>query len=1087
MRPGMIVLYCVLSLIALSVAAQPQLHRIGIDDGLPNNSIYDLLQDNEGFIWLATTDSGLLRYDGYNFIEVPILLQEEQINAIQLDAGKLLLDDDDRLWVGTWGLGISRLGADRTTITRFLADGFQIQAIHLDKQGYVWVGTTAGLFRISPNDDIKQVGASDAVTPLLHQRVWSVAEDDAGVVWIGTTLGLHAWTKNEGLSVGKQLYPDASATSRTNEIRSLLYAHDRLWVGGRLGLSAISLPQWEIATFPVKGDGISDASPIINRIQQAPDHQLLLATYEGVFRFNPTTNIYTQFRQESALLPSLNVRSILTDRSGLLWMGTRHSGLFYTSYRRNAFSSVVELENSPLAEQFGFSVTSVDATDPDALWFGTSERLYRLTYQDSRIQSYETFSRVNKIVTSPQGKVYIATDGGLFRYNELQDTIEVDTQPFTHLLNSRPIIRDMIFLDDDQAWFGLWGQGLVFFNWQTLQARQFLSELNNELIGDVVQAMRRMPDNTIWVGTRYSGLFQFDKQGKLRQKNIDNLADLPSNTIQCLETDQQGVLIICTNRGLLLWDYVHNNTERFTMQEGLSSHQIIGALHENKRTWLLSDNGLNLISPDYQPILSFSRRDGLTATEMNFGSISVASNGVIYAGTLQGISMIEPSQISVNQYAPRPKITSLRVNHGDIQPLFYSTEFPKTQLQPNETSLEINFSAMVFNDVSQNSYQYRLVGFDDEWIDGGHRTYAFYPKLSPGNYEFQLLAMNNHGVTSEHYESLFIKVVPHWWQRTLFHWLFGLMLVLLLIGFHRYRLQYVRQVNQLLQQSVKEKAKSQLMLESKVTERTHALEQSATALSIRSQQLEESMQELAQSNARLKQLNQIKDEFISTVSHELRTPLTSIRGALGLINSKAIPTDSASYSSLVTTALHNSERLSQLINDLLDVQKFEAGKFTLELCDTNVNQLVQKTVKDIDQFAHNFQVQVLVTIPEQMITVQADPMRLRQVIDNLLSNAIKFSTAGSTVNLRLIALANGFRVEVEDHGQGIPLSFQSRVFEKFSQADAADNRKSDGSGLGLVICKNIVESHQGTIGFHSEFGQGTVFWFELPGVCVSQP
>ncbi|MCH8536398.1 MAG: hypothetical protein LAT66_01385 [Alkalimonas sp.] len=1074
-------LLCLICFATTTLEARPQLHRIGIDDGLPNSTIYDLVQDKQGYLWLATTDSGLLRYDGYDFIKVPLLLDSEQSELIQPDAGDLLLDQQQRLWVATWGHGVTRLDANRKGRSRFLSDGYQVQSLLADRQGYIWAGTTTGLFRITPDDEVEQIGGVDQGTSLLHQRVWSLTEADDGSIWIGTSQGVHRWSATEGLQPGRTLYPAQTALSRQNEVRALLFHEQRLWVGSRQGLLSIDPASWHIRAYPVPGEGDTDAPPIINTIQLAPDGQLLLGSYEGLFRFDPQQNRYNSFRQHSALISSLNVRSILVDRTGVLWMGTRNNGLFFTRYGKNAFSDIEALVNHSVSEHFGLSVTSVEASDADYLWFGTSERLYRLEQQSGAIESYETFARVNKIVRGPTGTVFIATDAGLFRYDSTLNNIVRETAPFESLQSNRPLIRDMLIMDDGQAWFGLWGEGVLQYNWQTAQARHFLAELNQELIGDAVQSLRLMPDETIWAGTRYSGLFQFDKQqGLLQQKTTDNLAQLPSNNIQCIETTPHGVLIICTNRGVLIWQPGTDQAQLYTTENGLMSNHILGALYEQERTWLLSSEGLNLLSPDYQHMLSFTRHDGLTATEMNVGAVSRAKHGNIYVGTLNGITVIDPSLIWVNEHVPAAKITGFRINHGTSQPLFYADEPPLLQLAPDEASVEIQFSAMDFHDTARNTYQYRLVNFDKEWVDAGERIYAFYARLPPGDYEFQLMARNNHGVASEQIESLYIQVLPRWWQRGLYQGLAVLFVLLLLASFHLYRLQHVRQINQLLQKSVQEKAKAQLLLESKVAERTEALEQSSSALSLRSKQLEQSMSELSKSNARLKQLNQIKDEFISTVSHELRTPLTSIRGALGLMKSQVMPPESQTYQDMVSTALHNSERLSQLINDLLDVQKFESGKFSLKLSNTDLPELLRQGVEGIAQFSAQYQVEVLLTLPDGPLTIQADAMRLRQVIDNLLSNAIKFSAAGSCVQLRLLVLEGRVRIEVEDHGQGIPVSFQSRLFEKFSQADASNNKKTAGTGLGLVICKNIIENHQGVIGFRSTPDEGTLFWFELP-------
>ncbi len=199
---------------------------------------------------------------------------------------------------------------------------------------------------------------------------------------------------------------------------------------------------------------------------------------------------------------------------------------------------------------------------------------------------------------------------------------------------------------------------------------------------------------------------------------------------------------------------------------------------------------------------------------------------------------------------------------------------------------------------------------------------------------------------------------------------------------------------------------------------------------------------------------------------------------MGLLASKAVAENSEHYQQLLQTALGNSERLSQLINDLLDLQKFESGNFSLSFATTDMKQLVLQALESIAPYAARYQVSFRTQLAD--CRVVADQTRIRQVVDNLLSNAIKFSGPGQTVLVQLTVRLDRIRFEVQDQGCGIPDSFRSRIFEKFSQADGSTSRKAEGTGLGLNICKTIIAAHHGEIGFESEPEQGALFWFELP-------
>ena len=233
-----------------------------------------------------------------------------------------------------------------------------------------------------------------------------------------------------------------------------------------------------------------------------------------------------------------------------------------------------------------------------------------------------------------------------------------------------------------------------------------------------------------------------------------------------------------------------------------------------------------------------------------------------------------------------------------------------------------------------------------------------------------------------------------------------------------------------------------------------------------------------------KEIERMKTEFVATVSHELRTPITSIRGSLGLIAGGAAGALPDKTRNLVEIALRNSDRLAHLINDLLDIEKMESGKMQFELHTHSLATLIEQSLEANSGYAHRFNVRfrLLAPVPDAWVTV--DSLRLLQVMSNLLSNAAKFSPSNSTVDVTLrVGEHDGHHaahVAVTDHGPGIPDEFRPRLFQKFSQADSADNRAKSGTGLGLAICKTIIEQLGGTIGYETELGVGSTFYFELP-------
>jgi len=233
-------------------------------------------------------------------------------------------------------------------------------------------------------------------------------------------------------------------------------------------------------------------------------------------------------------------------------------------------------------------------------------------------------------------------------------------------------------------------------------------------------------------------------------------------------------------------------------------------------------------------------------------------------------------------------------------------------------------------------------------------------------------------------------------------------------------------------------------------------------------------------------INRMKDEFISTVSHELRTPITSIQGAISLMDGGMAGTVPDKMVPLLTIAKGNSKRLLMLVNDILDIQKIEAGNLDYDFEQLKVDAFLRQAIKDISPYTYGDKENISYVITDcvQDASVRADEGRIMQVMNNLLSNASKFTPDGGTVELSSVRHDHSIRITVRDYGPGIPEDFRSKIFDRFSQADSSDTRSVGGTGLGLNIAKLIVEKHGGSIGFTTAEGKGATFFFDLPEILL---
>ncbi len=228
-----------------------------------------------------------------------------------------------------------------------------------------------------------------------------------------------------------------------------------------------------------------------------------------------------------------------------------------------------------------------------------------------------------------------------------------------------------------------------------------------------------------------------------------------------------------------------------------------------------------------------------------------------------------------------------------------------------------------------------------------------------------------------------------------------------------------------------------------------------------------------------KRTEQLKNEFVSSVSHELRTPLTSISASLRMVLGGMLGEVPEKIADLLKMAEKNSQRLTLLINDLLDMEKLLAGKMIFDLRPHMVMPMIEQAILENQAYADQYAVSFSIESNNDYVIV-VDNQRLQQVLNNFLSNAAKFSNQNSRVDIRVTSDQGKVRISVQDYGQGIPVDFQKRIFQKFAQADASDSRRRGGTGLGLSISKELVERMGGEIGFASELNKGSVFFAEFP-------
>ncbi|MAA94302.1 MULTISPECIES: sensor histidine kinase [unclassified Arsukibacterium] len=1046
-------------------AAATYFEKILIDNNLPNVGIYSITQDRNGYLWLASTNTGLMQFDGYQFQQQPLLNKTLTKLKSVPDIDAITFDSQNNLWAGSWGYGLAKIHADSGTIELFdgasdaLASPF-VQKLFTDQQQRVWVGTTKGINRYDEKNGFSRIDQTSDNLP--SRRIWDFAQTPDQTLWIATSAGLLSWQDDKGF--GKPLYPHGNSGT-DNEIRALQVVGNEVWLGTSRGLFVYQPAQQRFMRVRLPDQQIL---PVINALSTSVEGNLLIGTFNGIYSVDPVKRTFVKRLQDYVELEHINVRTFFIDKSQVTWVGTRESGLFFKTRQRNAFQNTADAALATLQNSITAPVLSLLA-EADQLWFGQHGSVSRYSHRSKQVQQYDLPGRVNVIRRAPDDVIWVGSDNGIFRYYETSDDTsgnaisDISGQfirfatPYTASGMAQQNARDIQFTDDNKTIINIWNNGVLLFDNQTGAVSHFLADISQTMIGDAIQAMLVTPDY-IWLASRLSGLYLIDRQtlSIVPIKTLSNSSLLSpdfTGQLTCLAHAPDNSVVICSEQGLLRVNQNNGAVQLIATTSGLSGKSLVGA-HTDKlnNIWVMSTVGLDLIKPD-GTIAYFDQIDGLNSNEMMFAAVAEDDNQ-LYFGSDAGLELVTPSRLLPPLSAVAQAITRVTFDQKPATASGLLSPIESISVPAEVSRIAFHFASFDFNNPVRNRYLYKLSGYDESWQQLNNGNVASFTKLAPGTYTLFMQASNNQQLFSGEITRLKIEVQPHWWQRKTVQLLFALVIIGLLSYIIKSHINKVHQVNALLEEAVAE----------------------------RTTELEHSLKKQQQAYQELQQLDLMKDQFISTVSHELRTPLTSISGALNLALSGALDAKPAKKQHLLQIANSNSQRLTLLINDLLDLEKLAASQMVLSMQPHDIAVITQRAVTENSPYGLKRQISLRYIPPaENMATIAlVDENRLLQVLANVLSNAIKFSPEQDEVNISLQQQNTDIAIVISDNGPGITVAFQQRIFQRFAQENASNTREQGGTGLGLALSQELMHAMDGDISFVSEPGKGTTFYVTLP-------
>lgn len=1013
--------------------------RHQVDDGLSENTVFCILQDREGYMWFGTKD-GLNRFDGINYkiyrnTGKPGCLGNSFVRS-------MALSETGELWLGT-DVGVWIMDMERETFRRFDLKSEagsrlnrEVHSICIDTKGRVWMGSNEGLFLYEPDSDrtVRFLPGNGPHT-IPSSVVWKVFQDRGGSVWAGTREGLVKYDEATG-TFTPVLDPQAKMVG-DDEILSICEdANGFLWLGTWSG--GLKKLDRGTRTFTSRfGHGSGNEISHIRTIFDFSSDHLLVGSDDGLYRVNKADwNVRRIDRADFVSgLSDKNVYSIYKDREDGIWIGTYFGGVNYL-VRNNIDIYTRDPAGRALT---GRAVSQFCEDAAGNLWIATEDG--GLNYFNTRTNSFENH-RV------PHGISYHNLHALMLEENRLwigtfSRGIDVCRLPGGPIRNYRHSDRDSSSVSDNcifsiyrnpagEIYVGT-AVGLDRYDRKRDRFQRMLR------VTTYVIDIREDTRGNLWVATCGSGLYRYDRKKGTWHHYLHeegNEHSLAHNKATGLYIDSRDRLWVSTEGGgISVYDYAQDCFTTYSDRDGLANNVVYGILEDaSGNLWFSTNRGINRFNPeDSTALLHYTQMDGLQSNEFNYRSSYRARDGKFYFGGINGFNAFRPDDLPFNETEPPVKIHSIRFLNDSDQTFEENIRRQlrtgtRITLPHNRSSFTVSFVALSYKAPARNEYAYMLEGADETWSYPTDHKSVTYVNLAPGDYTFRVKASNNNGVWNETGDSLQIEILPPFWQSGWAKLLYAALLawiVFVIIRYYKYKYKKRSRVK---------------MEEFRVIEERKSMES--------------------------------KLSFFTSIAHEIRTPVSLIKAPLEAVLSSGEGSEETRENLQIIE--RNSERLAELINQLLDFRKLDTDHYKLRYQAVSLYDFLKELIAEFDTLAREREVSLIFEAdPEARTTIISDRDALTKICTNLLSNAMKFAAGNITVRLKRTE-GEAYTVTVADDGPGIPDAIKERVFEPFFQSDS---NSGQGTGIGLSLARLMAEKLGGELTLGDNRPHGSLFTF----------
>jgi signal transduction histidine kinase/ligand-binding sensor domain-containing protein len=1101
-----IVLLIFIAFIFDGQSQNPSFRRINSSEGLSNSWVRCFFQDDLGFIWVGTSD-GLNRFDGKQ-LKVFRPSTPKGINLGNVTVNSIIKQNDSLLWIATDGGLFSFNMINETMEMDTLLPPHPVLCMVKDHQNNFWFGTNNGLFFYQGYHKILNRFSTESsqTNAISNNYIGTLLVDSDANLWVGTKKGLNRFnrTRKDFEHIhDKMLY-------QSEDIRCIYEDRQKnIWVGtAHNGLKLMKHSTNNIRFEHILDGSISDVyADLNNRLWVAHSNEA------GIYLLDPIHDTeekpkFITLKNDPLDEQSLSDNSafrFFEDQTGDLWIGTYGNGINYYSPRAKAFRNVTEQYNKE--QSIYNNLVNCFYEEEAYLWIGTEGGLDRLNKKTGRFEHFQNkpgnqgslaSNPVLSVFKDSGGNLWVGTwAGGLHRFNYQNNTFkryQPDGKPGS--LGSENV---SVITEDHQKrlWVGTVSGGLNLFD----PANESFTCYRKNPADSTSLAGRSMNDLLVTrKGELYISLYSaVDRYNESTNsfEHISRMADeqYQPATITDLFEDSRGNLWLATNAGLELLDSSGHISRVYTTINGLPDNTIQAILEDDHgNLWLSTNRGIacfinGIHAPDNPEFQHFTLNDGLLSNNFKSRAAMKNSDGHFYFGSLNGYTWFHPDSIRMNNLQPKIAFTYLLVQYAspneytNYKPYNANLNFAsKIDLSYPNTNFIIGFAALNYLNPEENQYQYKLEGYDTEWVNALNSNTATYTNIPEGTYRFLVTGSNNDGVWATSPASITIVIHPAWWQSFLFK--FVILVLVFLVSLTIIAIRFISL------------SRTNLELEARVNKRTmeltrlnHLLEEKNDKISEQNVELEKHQNhlenlvadrtiELEDARMKAEESNRLKSAFLANMSHEIRTPMNAIIGFSSMLADSGLPDEKrVKYIQQVKT---NGNNLNMLINDIIDISLIEAKQLNLHPTIFDVSKLLNDLhqvfmLENKDHFVFEYD---NMNDPQNLM-LNNDAHRFRQIMVNLLSNAFKYSEKG-VIRYGYEVYETEVQFYVKDDGIGIDHQEQENIFMHFYKSNKNKSKLYRGTGIGLAICKNLVTQMGGKIWVESEWKKGSTFYFTLP-------